>query len=90
MATPIEVRTRLDLLEAVVPAALKAHGLWEWIETNADIKQPLVAVAGLFDLLVGINLSNPEASARQLVDSLILALEETRQEWASLVAEMGT
>lgn len=90
MATPIEVRARLDLLEAVVPAALKAYGLWEWIEGNAEIKQPLVAVAGLFDLLVGINLSNPQASARQLADSLIQTLEETRQEWAALVAETGT
>jgi hypothetical protein len=90
MATPIEVRTRLDVLEAVVPAALKAHALWEWIQQDEPTKQTLVGVAGLFDLLIGINLSNPEEQSRHLVDSLTRTLEETRQEWASLVAETGT
>lgn len=61
---------RYDLAGTIVRAATEAHEQWDRIRDDPELTQIVVAAAGLFDILVGIHLTNPTETAEHLIASL--------------------
>lgn len=78
---------RFDLAQMIVQAATTAYEAWDLIRDDSELTQISVAAAGLFDILTGINLSNPEEAAQQLVMSLRERLHEMGQAYSKALRE---
>lgn len=78
---------RLDLAQAIVYAATEAYDAWDRIGGDPELTQITVAAAGLFDVLVGINLTNPGETAAQHVASLRGRLADLGKEYGKALRE---